>query len=110
MSADEEFPMDYDHWKVLWREWWARNSGQLVQMRHTDPNPFRGKNMLADEILVYLVHEGEPLELSVGRMPAFGERPRRDLRFIGISPADAVEQPVVFSFADLERQLGLVRS
>lgn len=103
----EPFPLEWNAWREQWAAWLAeqREAGTLR------PTSFRfpGKNFLADEVLGTWSVNGRNVELSEVTFPALGERPRRDVRYVGVTygtGADA-DGAVVPTFAELERELGI---
>ena len=111
--STDPFPLDWNEFRHLWSAWLAdvQAGGQLAWYRDTRRTPFSGKNFLADEIIgVYHGPEwGVLVELSEIRMPDFGARPRRDVRYIGVTFGNVktgetwVPEPsgLAASFADL---------
>ncbi len=102
MSRDEPFPLDYRDWLIVWHEWEHQRRGFL---RPTD-HRFGRKNILADSVLGVWDVNGRAVELSAVTMPAFGERPHRTIRFIGMSFGDG-DSNLVKTFAELDEALGL---
>ncbi len=102
------FPIDYNAFIVEWYDWRERHAAALKRSSYR----WHAPNFLADEVLWRGAIGSRQVELSAVTMPAFGERPRRDLRFIGITFAEASgtwtpENPIVETWAELEAELGL---
>ena len=109
INLTERFPVDWTEWNKLWLAWKAEHRADL---RPGKPGTFEGKNFLADDILGRWRINGEEVELSEVRMPEFGVRPRRDIRFVGITFGHDRGTPddrggLVETFGDLNDVLGL---
>ena len=107
-SPDEPFPVDWNEWRKVWSAWRA----DFAETMGRTSFRFPGKNMLADEILGTWSINGRNVELSELTMPDFGVRPERRLRFVGITfgtgaGSDEPDNPVVATFHELEKELGL---
>lgn len=108
------FPIDWNEWKTLWDAWKLEHADRLR------PTSFRfpGQNLLADEKLGTFSINGRNVELSEVTFPNLSERDENGrlkshrVRYVGITfgtgaGTDAPDNPVVGTFADLERELGL---
>ena len=85
--STDPFPLDWNEFRRLWSAWLAdvQAGGQLARFKGR--TPFKGKNFMADEIIgVFHGPEwGVLVELSEVKMPDFGARPQRDVRYIGVT-------------------------
>ena len=113
----DTFPMNWDEFEAQWNAWLADRM-ENDELRRTS---FRipGRNFMADEVMgtfhvigVDRTHEsGRHVEITTFRFPALGERPRRDVRHIGLTFSRGGDNreagPVVSSWAELDEALGL---
>lgn len=111
METDQVFPADWTEWRQGWQEW---KSAHVEDLRPTSFR-FPGKNFMADEILGTWSVKGRNVELSEVTFPNLSERDengqlrRFQVRSIGITfESDASSSPLVCTFGELERELGLV--
>ena len=113
-DKEAPFPIDWNDWKRLWDAWKIEHADQLR------PTNFRfpGTNLLADEKLGTWSIGGRNVELSEVTFPNLSERDEsgrlidKRVRMVGITfrtgaMPDRPDQPVVTTFAELERELGL---
>lgn len=90
--TDEPLPID---WRDAQRE--AGSFLSEVQLRTKPHGLPLGKHIMTDELLGYWeASDGSGVELSTGVLPVFGERPRRDVRAIGVT-FPLVRRPVLTS-------------
>lgn len=119
MSYDlnEPFPVDWNEWRKAWAAWADEHASVLRRSSYVWPP----KNLMADEVLcrraiAYRDGSGRQVELSEVTFPALGERPRRTVRYVGITFADAAngrhtpDDPLVTTFAELEAVLDLANA
>lgn len=103
-------PAEWNTWCALWTDWFAEQTTAGV----LQPTPYRfpGTNFMADEVLGTWSVNGRNVELSEVTFPSLGERPRRTVRYIGVTFATGRTSggsgvALVETFADLERELGI---
>ena len=111
MSDQDTFPLDWNEWRKQWDAW--RATSGLYRSRK-NPWTYKGKNFLADAVLgVYRASNGRIVELSEVTFPNLSERDERgnlirdEYRYIGLT-FDNGDTGLVRSFAELEREIGLV--
>jgi hypothetical protein len=100
MDKNEPFPLDWNHWRALWNDWKSEHAAGLRRTSYR----FHGKNFMADEILGTWAINGRNVELS--------EVTFIDTRSVGITfgtaaGTDVPDNPIVYTFAELEKELGL---
>lgn len=104
----EPFPLDWNEWRARWDTWRFEQRHELQGSSYRFP---REKNVLADAVLGVWSINGRSVELSEVTAPDFGKRPRRDIRYVGItfagSGGDERHTDIAGSFAELELALGI---
>lgn len=104
----EPFPVDWHAWRRLWDKWRFAQRHELRGSSYRFP---REKNLLADEVLGVWSINARSVELSEITFPALGERPRRLVRYVGITFGESGggerNTELASSFAELELELGI---
>ena len=109
MDKTENFPTDWNAWRMMWDDWKAENKTHLCRTSFK----FGGKNLLADEVLGIWRVGDRTVELSEVTFPDCSGHTRDTLRYIGITygtGAGTEAGPLVRTFAELEEALKIAKT